>query len=230
MSSGPTVWITRTATGADHLADRVRAAGFAPVVSPLLRLDPEFRPAGVALDDVAALAFTSVNGLAFADLTARRDWPVFAVGDRTAGAARRKGFTDVTPAGGDAKALADRIARDWAGRHGVLLVPGAEQPAADLTSLLAGRVPTRSLAVYRTVESVAPPPETFDIVLLQSARAAGVLARVLLPNSAAGRVAVVQSPAVADPILASGFAEVRIAAHPSENSLLEALGKARRPV
>jgi hypothetical protein len=38
------------------------------------------------------------------------------------------------------------------------------------------------------------------------------------------------SPAVAWPIRASGFVEVRIAARPDENSLIEALGKPARPV
>jgi uroporphyrinogen-III synthase len=226
----PTVWITRTAPGADRLAVRVRDAGFKAVVSPLLTRDPDFKPPAAALDDVAALAFTSVNGLAFAALTPRRDWPVFAVGDRTAEAARREGFNQVISAEGDAAALADRIARDWAGRKGVLLAPGAERPAADMAALLSGRVPTRALAVYRTVESAAPFPEAFDIVLLQSARAAEALARRSTPPALASRVAVALSPAVAGPIRASGFAGIRIAARPDENSLIEALGKARRPV
>jgi uroporphyrinogen-III synthase len=143
--AGPVVWITRTEPGADRLADRVREAGFEIVVSPLLVRDPDFRPAGPVLDGVAALAFTSVNGLAFADLTPRRDWPVFAVGDRTAEAARRKGFTEVVSAAGDATSLAARIAAAWGDRQGVLLVPGAERPAADMAGLLAGRVPVRSL-------------------------------------------------------------------------------------
>jgi uroporphyrinogen-III synthase len=228
--AGPVVWITRTEPGADRLADRVREAGFEIVVSPLLVRDPDFRPAGPVLDGVAALAFTSVNGLAFADLTPRRDWPVFAVGDRTAEAARRKGFTEVVSAAGDATSLAARIAAAWGDRQGVLLVPGAERPAADMAGLLAGRVPVRSTAVYRTMEAVAPTPDAFDIVLLQSVRAAEGLARRLSPEAPANRVAVALSPAVAAPIRASGFAEVRIAAHPDENSLMQALGKAPRPV
>ncbi|QTC90998.1 uroporphyrinogen-III synthase [Brevundimonas goettingensis] len=227
---GPLVWITRTVPGAARLADRVREAGYDAVVFPLLTRDPDFSPPGAVLDDVAALAFTSVNGLAFAALTPRRDWPVFAVGDRTAEAARREGFADVVSVGGDAQALAERIAADWGDRKGVLLTPGAERPAADLTALLAGRVPVRSLPVYRMIESAAPTPEAFDIVLLQSARAAEVLARRLTQDDAANRTAVALSPAVAAPIRALDFAEVRLAARPDENSLMEALGKAARPV
>lgn len=88
----------------------------------------------------------------------------------------------------------------------------------------------RSLPVYRMIESAAPTPEAFDIVLLQSARAAEVLARRLTQDDAANRTAVALSPAVAAPIRALDFAEVRLAARPDENSLMEALGKAARPV
>ena len=229
---GPKVWITRTAPGADRLAHRVREAGFEPVVSPLLMTDPDFPTPDLSslLDDVAVLAFTSVNGLRFADLTPRRDWPVFTVGDRTAEAARAKGFTDVTSADGDARILADLIAARWGGREGLLLAPGAERPAADLAVLLSDRVPVRSLAVYRTVENTNPIPTDFDIVLLQSVRAAETLALKLPQESAAGKVAIALSPAVAEPIRSTGFTEIRIAAHPDENRLLTALGNPPGPV
>lgn len=229
---GPRVWITRTAPGADRLAHRVREAGFDPIVSPLLMTDPDFPTPDLTsvLDEVAALAFTSVNGLRFADLAPRRDWPVFTVGDRTAEAARAKGFTDVVSADGDARMLAEIIAAHWGDRTGVVLVPGAERPAADLAVLLAYRVPVRSLAVYRTIEATAPVPAAFDSVLIQSVRAAETLALKLPPEHAAGKIAVALSPAIAEPIRSTGFAEIRTAALPNENSLLTALGNPPGPV
>jgi uroporphyrinogen-III synthase len=225
--SGKTVWITRTAPGAARTAEAVRAVGFDPVISPLLIANPDFAVGDVTslLADVGALAFTSVNGLAFADLTPRRDWPVFAVGDRTAEAARARGFEDVVSANGDAVDLADRIAREWAGRPGALLVPTAARPAADLAALLAGRVPVRTVAVYETLESPEPLPDAFDIVLVQSTRAAEILARRLTPDAARGRVAVALSEAVAAPLRTLGFADLRVAARPDTRGLLEALGK-----
>lgn len=228
----PRVWITRTASGADRTAEAVRRAGFTPVVSPLLVANPAFAPADLTplLDDVAALSFTSVNGLAFADLTPRRDWPVFAVGDRTAEAARERGFSDVVSASGDARDLAALIDRDWPvriapHRSGVLLVPTAVQPAADLGLLLEGRVPVRRVVVYETLETPEPLPEAFDIVLIHSPRAAQILARRLAPGAAVRRIAVALSPACAAPLQALGFADLRVAARPDESSLLEALGK-----
>lgn len=224
---GRRVWITRTAPGADRTAEAVRAAGFDPVVSPLLVADPDFVVGDVTplIADVAALAFTSVNGLAFADLTPRRDWPVFCVGDRTAEAARDRGFANVVSANGDAAGLAELIAGAWQDRPGALLAPAAARPAADLAALLAGRVPVRTLAVYETLESPAPLPETFDIVLVQSARAAEILARRLPPGAAQGRTAIALSEAVAAPLRTLGFTDLRLAARPDAQGLLEALGK-----
>jgi uroporphyrinogen-III synthase len=195
-------------------------------------LDPDFPAPDLTslLDDVAALAFTSVNGLRFANLTPRRDWPVFAVGHRTAEAARAKGFTDVISADGDARMLAETIAAAWGDRTGILLTPGAERPAADLAALLADRVLARPLAVYRTIETPTPIPTAFDIVLLQSVRAAEALARRLSPEDAQGKLAIALSPAIAEPLRLAGFAEIRIAAHPDENSLLTALGNPPGPV
>lgn len=229
---GPRVWITRTAPGANRLAHRVREAGFEPIVSPLLMTDPDFPTPDLAsmLDEVAALAFTSVNGLRFADLTPRRDWPVFTVGDRTAEAARAKGFTDVISADGDARTLAETIAARWGDRAGLLLAPGAQRPAADLATLLDSRVPVRAITVYRTVETTAPVPAAFNSVLIQSVRAAETLALKLPQERAAGKVAIALSPAIAEPIRSTGFAEIRIAAHPDENSLLTTLGNPPGPV
>ena len=233
MSSpgGTRVWITRTAPGADRTAQAVRDLGFDPVVAPLLEVWP-LANAGddLKFDGVSALAFTSVNGLLFADLTPRRDWPVFAVGDRTAGAARERGFTDVRSAGGNADDLAALIALEWATRGlardpDVLLVPGAATPSADMAVLLADHVPVRSLAVYETVDTQVPTPAEFDIVLVHSARAAEALARRLDPGMVGRRIAVALSPQVAGPLEALGFADLRIAARPDETSLLAALGK-----
>ncbi|CAN5303543.1 uroporphyrinogen-III synthase [soil metagenome] len=226
------VWITRTAPGAERTAQAVRAAGFEPLVSPLLIANPLFATPDIgSLDNVAALAFTSVNGLAFADLSPRRDWLVFAVGDRTAQAARDRGFTDVVSAGGDANELARLIARQWIARGwtdrpDILLVPTAAQPAADLAALMEGDVSVRTIAVYEMQESPAAPPADFDIVLIHSARAADILARRLKPAVAGRCVAVALSETAATPLRALGFADLRIAARPDEPGLIAALGKA----
>lgn len=222
--TGRRVWVTRARPDADRTADRLTALGYEPVMQPLLQVvDLDLPPPD--LDGIAALAFTSRNGVrAFAGLTPRRDRPVFTVGDATAQACREEGFAEVISADGDATGLGRLIAQT--GPDGPVLWPTARAPGADLTGLAA---PARvvALAVYETVEAPIGPPPAFDAVLLHSARAAGALSARLSPDAARGRLAVALSPAVAAALSGLPFAEVRIAAAPDEAALLEALGKVR---
>ena len=143
------------------------------MVAPLLAIRP-LPQAAPDLTGVAALAFTSRNGVAaFAALTEARALPVFTVGDATAEAARAAGFSEVRSAAG---ALGD-LARLLAGAApGVVLVPGALEPAGDLRALLTGRVEVRPLPVYEAVETASPAPPAFDAVLVHSPRAGRALA------------------------------------------------------
>ncbi|PRB40785.1 uroporphyrinogen-III synthase, partial [Brevundimonas sp. MYb33] len=60
------VWITRAQPGTARTAARLTALGYEPVVAPLLtiRAMPEALNAAPDLTTVAALAFTSPNGVA----------------------------------------------------------------------------------------------------------------------------------------------------------------------
>ncbi|WP_284222549.1 uroporphyrinogen-III synthase, partial [Brevundimonas denitrificans] len=81
------VWVTRAEPGASRTADRLTARGFDPVIAPLLAIRP-IPQAPPDLTGIAALAFTSANGVAaFGALTPDRTRPVFTVGDATAQAA-----------------------------------------------------------------------------------------------------------------------------------------------
>lgn len=174
------------------------------------------------LNGVAALAFTSRNGVdVFAGLSPERDLPVFTVGDATAGAARGRGFGRVRSADGALADLAALLIAEAPG-DGVLLVPGALEPAGDLPALLAGRVRARALPVYEAVETGVAAPRTFDAVLVHSARAARAL-RERGPFS--GGRAIALSGAVAGALGGETGLEIRVAAAPDESALFEALGK-----
>ena len=222
------VWITRAQPGAARTAARLTALGFTPVVAPLLtiRALPEALSQAPDLTTVAALAFTSPNGVeAFAALVPApllRDRPVFAVGDTTAEAARDAGFTDARSAAGDIHALARLIAATPV--EGLILAPGAREPAGDLPALLSAHIIQR-LPVYAAEETDADPPADFDAVLVHSPRAARALAAALAPDAARDRLAVCISPAAVAPLATLGFAEIRVAEAPDETSLLTALGK-----
>ena len=227
--SGPRVWITRARPGAERTAAALSARGFTPVVAPALALVPLDTP--LDLTGVAGLAFTSRNGVAaFADRTPRRDWPVFTVGDATAEAARAGGFTRVHSADGALDDLVALIAAAWPADGGLILAPGPRDPAGDLTAALTGRVEVRALPLYAALETDLAPPGAFDAVLVHSPRAARVLAARLAAADVGSRLLVAISPAAAAPLEGAGFAEIRIARRPTEDSLLAALGNPVRPV
>ena len=231
MSGAPRVWITRAQPGADRTAERLRALGLAPVVRPLLAVQP-LSPDLPDLADFAALAFTSINGVgAFARLHAGRDLPVFAVGDATAQAARQAGFADVRSASGDLTDLA-RLLADRA--PGSVLAPVAETPAGDLAEAVqaaGGAQLVRAIAVYRTVETGAALPDAVAAVLIHSPRAARALAACA--PFAMPRLAVCISPAAAAPLQALAR-PCAVSPTPDETALLTtlsaALGKRGPPV
>lgn len=215
------VWVTRAEPGAAATAERLRALGHEPVVLPLLRV--RALDAALSLEGIAALAFTSANGVAaFIGRESRRDMPVFAVGDATAEAARAAGFSEVASAAGDVEALVDLIA---AAAPGPVLHPGARQPAGDLIGGLAARgVTGRAVPLYDTVETPPPSAPAVDAVLAHSPRAAAVLARFA---ALAGAPVFCISGAAAAPLRAANFTALAIAPFPNEAALLKLLDEPR---
>ncbi len=218
------VWVTRAQPGAEATAARLRAMGLEPVIEPVLETRPK---AGVAIDlmGVDALAFTSAAGVsAFAALSNVRALRVFAVGDATAEAARAAGFGSFRSAGGGAIALADLIA-DAAPRPALVLNPTAVEPAADLAALLAERgVTARSVAVYESREAgLAAAPKDIAAVLIHSAKAAGVVARLTAGQDLSGVLLCAISAAAARPLADAGFGHVAVADAPNDAALLQLL-------
>jgi uroporphyrinogen-III synthase len=225
------IWITRTQPGAEATAQRVRALGHEAVVAPLLavRTIPDVT---VDLSGVAALAFTSANGVrAFADATGERGLKVFAVGAATAQAARGAGFKSVLSADGDVEALAEGIAARRGELRGVVLHPGAAEPAGDLAGALERQgVEARRLILYETAPVEDIDTATLaksDAVLLHSPRAAQALARLLKDHPAPGLRALGLSKAVMKPLARTKLAAKAFPPFPLEAALLNLID--RRP-
>jgi uroporphyrinogen-III synthase len=170
---------------------------------------------------------------AFTRLHGDRDRPVFAVGGRTARAAREARFANVVSADGDVEALAVLILSQAARLGGAVLHPCALEPAGDLISpLVSGGLSARRLAVYETLDR-DPSPSTLaaldglEAVLLHSPRAARVLSGWLERRPAPHLRALCLSSAVARPLgmaLQTGqLAWVTSAPHPNETALLDLL-------
>ena len=227
------IWITRAQPGADATAERVRALGHEAIVAPLLAVRP-LADAQVDLAGVAALAFTSANGVrAFADLSGERSLRVFAVGAATAQAARSAGFKLVLSADGDVEALAEGIAVRRGELRGAVLHPGAAEPAGDLAGALEKHgVEARRLILYETApvdlaDEAAEMLRKSDAVLLHSPRAAQVLAKVLKAHPAPHMRALGLSKAVVRPLARIPMAGKAFPPFPLEGALLNLID--RRP-
>jgi uroporphyrinogen-III synthase len=225
------IWITRTQPGADLTAERVRALGHEPLIAPLLAVRP-IEDAEVDLSGVSALAFTGANGVrAFAERCGERRLKVFAVGAATAQAARAAGFGTVLSAEGDVDALAEGIAARRNELRGVVLHPGAREPAGDLVGALETLgVAARRLVLYETAPVRLSASETLalvraDAALLHSPRAAKALAGVLKAHPAPKMRALGLSKAVIRPLARTPLAARAYPAFPLEAALLNLIDR-----
>jgi uroporphyrinogen-III synthase len=131
-----TALITRPDDDAEPLAAALIARGITVAREPLLAVKP-VSDATVDLEGVQAVLFTSANGVrAFANLSPRRDLPVFAVGDNTARTARAAGFENVESASGAVEDLARLVARRLDPKRGILFHAAGSAVAGDLAGLL----------------------------------------------------------------------------------------------
>jgi uroporphyrinogen-III synthase len=212
------LWVTRSQPGAGRTADALRNMGHDPVVQPVL--SAETLDARLDLEAIVALAFTSGHAVeAFAQLSPRRDLPVFTTGDATAAQARQAGFLNVASAGGDAEGLARLIIAKPPG--GSLLWPCAEEPARDLSALLAeGGVVAVRQPVYRTVMDGAAPPGNLDGVVIHSARAAQAVGQLLSDQDARSLRLYALSEQAAQPLAGHPFHRRIVATRPEESVLL----------
>jgi len=226
------VWITRAEPGATATAERLRALGIEPIVSPLLEVR-RLADAAIDLDGVSAIAFTSANAVAaFATLSEARDLRVFAVGDATAAEARAQRFKNVLSARGDVAALASALATRKRELPGCVLYPAAAEPSQDLAGALeAVGLKTRQVALYETV-AAAPSAEVIarlaeiDGVLVHSGRAAKGLAAFLKTHPAPHMVAYCLSRQIARSLSRAGLTRVVSAPAPNETALLSLLAPA----
>lgn len=224
------VWVTRASPGAERTADALRKLGHSPLLSPVMRVKQ--LPAALDLTGVAALAFTSANGVeAFAVRSPDRDLKVFAVGDATAQAAREAGFGEVISAHGDVEALGKLLASAELPEGAVVLHPGGRELAGDLPAAAGPGVSIRRVALYETVARA--PSEALsvmdtggvDAVLVHSSKAARRVAAVCAPWREGRAWYYALSPAVAAPLLEAGFEKVRAAPFPDEAALLKLLSE-----
>ena len=243
------VLVTRPHPDDEATAASLRARGFDVLRAPMLRFEP------VAVHEdlnarYSAVIVTSANALRGIEphLKGHRmlELPLFAVGEHTAAAARRAGFTHVVSANGDAANLRDLVlarlkAKELKKASTLLYLAGAEI-SRDLASELEEsgfRVVTQT--TYKMIAVTSLPREACDAfaanqveavlhysqrsarAFLDAARAAGVeISALAIPQCCI-------SAAVASVVRDAGATQVVVAATPDENALFEALERALRP-
>ena len=226
------VLLTRPEDDAARTAQALTARGHTVLVAPLMRMETINGELG---GPFAAVLLTSANAArAFtprgrAELTRL---PAFAVGVRTAQAAREAGFTQVESADG---ALADLVRLVNARRPvGRLLYLAGEDRAGDLAGDLAAHgIMVETSVIYRTVPVEALPEDAvralaagrIDAVLHYSRRSALTLLHLAgkagLLNATLNLAHYCLSDDVAAVLRESGAGQVVAAAVPTEAALLD---------
>ena len=226
------VVVTRPQADSERTAVALEALGHEVLVAPLMRIEP------VAVDLAgtwSAIVITSANALQAVPATADgvKPLPVFAVGDRSAEAARRAGFAEVSSANGDIKGLLRLVAARAVGAKAPLLYLAGEDRAGDLVAQLAARgIEAEMKVVYRIVAEVFPPvlaaaleSGDVDAVLHFSRRSAELFVEGARSSGVAGPAEDVRhlclSSQVAEPL--AGASRIAVAARPEEAGLIALL-------
>ncbi len=240
------VLVTRPLPDGETTAADLRARGYEAIAAPMLR----FEPFGFRDDEdvvYGAVIATSANALRAVEAglagSSLLKLPLFAVGERTAAAARAAGFAEVVAGEGDAAALRDLVIENAKAKKlkkaKPLLYLAGEELARDLAGELAHKgFEVVTQITYRMVPAKNLPGEVVDgfaagrieAVLHYSRRSA----RAFVDAARAGGVEISAlslpqcciSPAVAEIVRDAGATQVTVAASPDENALFEALKRA----
>ena len=233
------ILVTRPQPGSMQTAVALKERGHEPITAPLFQIEilSEVDPDGGPWE---AILLTSANAMrGIANLAWRDGWRcmrVFAVGDRTAKAARDQGFTEVTSSGGNVDDLVNLIAARLK-PPARLLYPAGKQRSGDLAGALRARnfivdvVVVYRMLVARTLPKPAASAirDGVDGILHLSRHSAETFVRAagnagLLEVALTRPVHYCLSDQVAEPLRQAGAADIRIAARPDEEALLELCG------
>ncbi len=233
--------LTRPREDSERTAALLRAQGHRVLLAPLLRVEP----IPVALRaNWGAVVITSAHAIAAIAsqpvLGELIHLPLFAVGQRSAEAARAIGFMRVTAAGGDLRNLTRTIAAGRPDAKAPLLYLAGEDRSGDLIGDLAVHgIAAELTVVYRAVVAPFTPALTealkdgaIDAVLHYSKRSAESFLSGGFAAGVAGQALATRhlclSAQVAEPLTAAGAGRVDVAVRPDEAALIELLAPRER--
>jgi uroporphyrinogen-III synthase len=227
------VLVTRPEPAAERTASALLARGHEVWKLPLMRIE------SVTADlagDWGGVIITSANApAAVAANPSFIKLPLFAVGDRSAQAARQAGFANVTSAGGDVRDLLQVLSERKADTKSPLLYLAGQERSTDLVAELAARgIAAEMRVVYRAAALPFPDElvaalQAGDVqaVLHFSKRSAENYVSGAHEAGIAGEALAVRhyclSAQVAEPLAAVGAKRVAVAPQPQEAALIELL-------
>ena len=230
--------ITRPKDAAMSIASALSARGHVPVIAPVM--DIRIRDGEpLIFEGVQAILATSANGVrALSQRSDRRDLPLYAVGPQTEEAARTTGFHSVHSAGGDATALADKVAAELDPTKGALFhAAGAETAGRMGEALRAQNFVVQSDILYDALPVMKLPDiaenafreNLLEGVLLFSPRTAKIFANLVLEAGLAEKCGTLHafciSAATAAALGSLKFARVAVAGNPNQEAMLALLPK-----
>lgn len=235
--------ITRPEEDARATAERLEALGHTVTLAPMLEIVPE---PDAPIDPAGVQAIAATSPRAMAALAARTDFPalagipLFAVGDRTAQAARDAGFRAVESAAGAVEDLAGLMARRLDPASGAVVYACGRDRRGDLKGRLAAAgFHVRTAEVYRADIAAFLAGEAhealaagqIDAVFVYSQRTAAAFLDAVTKaglRDALQRLTVFAiSQAAAAPLCEAGVKRIEIAARPDEAALLDCVARER---
>lgn len=231
--------LTRPQDDLEALVAKLRTRGHICIESPLFLIRMR-EDSVIPTRPYQAIALSSANAMKHKALDPASDAlaaiKVFAVGARSAKAARRAGFRDVRAEGGNVEGLARAIARDCNPSDGAILYPSGAETAGDLKGALeAHGFTVDRVILYDAIAATTLTPQAIgaldsgaaDGVLLYSPRSARIWSQLVAESGLTGAARRIRhyclSPNVAAALGAGFMSEV--AARPDEPSLLALLDR-----
>jgi len=222
--------VTRPRADGERTATALEELGHEVLVAPLMRIEPV---AAALAGTWSGIIVTSANALQAAKAPEFKSLPVFAVGSRTAEAARQAEFATVSAANRDTKDLVRLVTARSVGATAPLLYLAGEDRAGDLVAELATQgIRAQMKIVYRAVAEPFPPvlaaaleAGDVDAVLHFSRRSAELFIEGAKSSGVAGPAEDVRhfclSAQVAEPL--AGASRIAVALRPEEAALIALL-------
>ena len=214
------VLILRPELGASKTAERARALGLEAVAAPIFRIAPLGWEAPEP-DPFDAVLLTSANAARCAgpELLRFMHLPCYAVGEATAAAATKTGFSDVRTGQSDGAAVATLMAAN--GVRSALHLCGQDHVALDPPGLrMERRIVYRSTPVSVLPEEASLALDEQALVLIHSPRAGLEFSKLVEPE-AKERIALAAISEAAASAAGPGWKGKAVASQPRDHALLE---------